>query len=302
MKLLIVNNLAAGYQEGAIYDFIRAFAQDGDEICMRSTDGTTDFRPFLFDAHAFDAVIASGGDGTVAAVCYQLAGSGVPVLPFPAGTANLLCSNMMLPNETHALAQAVRDMKTMDFDIVEMQIGGRRFGFNLMAGAGYDAAIMRDAEPSKSLLGPVAYFTAAAQNITPQVAHFTIRLDDRVVECDVLGVLIINFPRIQFDIPLAHESDPRDGVLEVAILKAESALGLIPALGAAILDRSGEYPGRSSALEVYQAKSVSIISDPPLHIEYDGEPLEETTPFSAHVMTRAARYVVGDDTISFFGK
>ena len=68
MKLLIINNLASGYGEGAVYDFIRSLARDGDEVCVRSTDGTTDLRGMLDDASAFDAVVASGGDGTVATV------------------------------------------------------------------------------------------------------------------------------------------------------------------------------------------------------------------------------------------
>ena len=66
MKLLIINNLASGYGEGAVYDFIRSLARDGDEVCVRSTDGTTDLRGMLDDASSFDAVVASGGDGTVA--------------------------------------------------------------------------------------------------------------------------------------------------------------------------------------------------------------------------------------------
>ena len=72
MKLLIVNNLASGFGEGAIYDFVRSFVSDGDEVCIRSTDGTTDLASLLDNASAYDAVIASGGDGTVAAVCYEL--------------------------------------------------------------------------------------------------------------------------------------------------------------------------------------------------------------------------------------
>ena len=47
MKLLVINNLASGYGEGAIYDFMRSFAADGDEICMRCTNGTT--RVLQFD-------------------------------------------------------------------------------------------------------------------------------------------------------------------------------------------------------------------------------------------------------------
>ena len=38
MKLLIINNLVSGYGEGAIYDFIRSFVRDSDEVCIRSTD------------------------------------------------------------------------------------------------------------------------------------------------------------------------------------------------------------------------------------------------------------------------
>ena len=50
MKLLIVNNLSSGFGEGAIYDFIRSFVSDGDEVCIRSTDGTTDLTDMLEDA------------------------------------------------------------------------------------------------------------------------------------------------------------------------------------------------------------------------------------------------------------
>ena len=57
MKLLVINNLASGFGEGSVYDFIRSFARDGDEVCVRSTDGTTDVRDLLGDAEAFLSLI-----------------------------------------------------------------------------------------------------------------------------------------------------------------------------------------------------------------------------------------------------
>ena len=60
MKLLIVNNLSSGFRDGAIYDFMRAFSEDGDEICVRCTSGCTDLAGFLHDAEDFDAVVAAG--------------------------------------------------------------------------------------------------------------------------------------------------------------------------------------------------------------------------------------------------
>ena len=85
MKALIINNLASGYRDGSIYDFVRSFTEDGDEVCMRSTDGTTSIDDLLDDASDFDVVVASGGDGTVTSVAYALANTGVPLLPYPAG-------------------------------------------------------------------------------------------------------------------------------------------------------------------------------------------------------------------------
>ena len=157
MKLLVINNLSSGFGEGAVYDFVRSFMQDGDEACLRSTDGTTGVSTLLDDAASFDAVIASGGDGTVATVSYMLADSGIPVLPFPAGTANLLALNLASPMEPHALAKMVREGRTLDFDLGEIEVEGRKFGFGIMAGAGYDAAIMHGAEAGKRLFGPMAY-------------------------------------------------------------------------------------------------------------------------------------------------
>ena len=126
MKLLVINNLKSGYGEGAVYDFIRSFVGDGDEVCMRATDGSTEVATMLDDATSFDAVIASGGDGTVAAVSYVLAGTGIPVLPFPAGTANLLALNLHSPNEPHALAKMVKSGLTLDdVDDYKAKIGSR---------------------------------------------------------------------------------------------------------------------------------------------------------------------------------
>ena len=110
MKALIINNLASGYRDGSIYDFVRSFTEDGDEVCMRSTDGTTSIDDLLDDASDFDVVVASGGDGTVTSVAYALANTGVPLLPYPAGTANLLSLNLAQPNEPHALAKLARPL------------------------------------------------------------------------------------------------------------------------------------------------------------------------------------------------
>ena len=302
MKLLVINNLASGFGEGSVYDFIRSFARDGDEVCVRSTDGTTDVRDLLGDAEAFDAVVASGGDGTVATVSYRLANTGVPILPFPAGTANLLAANLASPMEPHALAKLVREERTLDFDLGEIEVDGHRFGFGIMAGAGYDAAIMHGAVPAKRLLGPMAYFSAALANPLPQTSRFKLDLDGEHVESEGLGILLVNFSKIQFDITVTHENEPRDGVFDVVVLKAQNAFELIPALLAGLLDRGGDFPDRTGSLEIHRAREVRVEADPPMEVQYDGEATNLTTPFTAHIMRRAARFFVSEEGWDLFAE
>lgn len=300
MKLLVINNLTSGFGEGAIYDFIRAIIADGDEICIRSTDGTTDVGALLDHAETFDAVVASGGDGTVATVSYFLANTGIPILPFPAGTANLLALNLASPLEPHALAKLIREQRTLDFDLGEIEAAGKRFGFGIMAGAGYDATIMHGAESSKRLLGPMAYFSAALANPLPQTSHFTLTLDGKTIESEGLGILLVNFSKIQFDITVTHENAPRDGVFDVVILKAQNAFELIPAVVAGLLDRGGDFPDRTDSLELHRARRVHVEADPPMEVQYDGEVTPFTTPFSAHIMRHAARFFVSEEGYDLF--
>ncbi len=295
VKLLVINNLSAGYSDGAVYDYVRMVVFDADEVCIRCTDGTTDVRTLLHDAEDFDAVVVAGGDGTIATVSYCLANTGIPILPFPAGTANLLANNLASPIEPHALAKMTREMRTLDFDLGELEVAGRHYGFGIMAGAGYDATIMHDAKPSKKTLGPMAYFQAAMANPTPQVSAITLTLDDGTVECEALGVLLVNFSKIQFDITVTHDNEPRDGSFDVVILKAENAFGLIPALFAGLLDRDGDFPDRTDSLEFHRARHVYVEADPPMHVQYDGEVPGLSTPFEARVLDGAARFILSEN-------
>ena len=302
MRLLIVNNTSSGYGDGAIYDYMRMASSDGDEFSVRFTDGTTDVADLVRDAIRFDAVVAAGGDGTIAAISYALASTGIPILPFPAGTGNLLANNLYAPYEPHALAKMTHDMNTLDFDLGEIEVNGKCHGFGIMAGAGYDATIMHDAQPSKKLLGPIAYFQAAITNALPQKSHIKLVIDGKTIETEGLGILLVNFPRIQFEIPITHGTDARDGSFDIAILKAETAFGLIPALIAGIMDRDGSTPGRTDSLEIHSGRRVEAYADPPLQIQYDGEVPGLTTPFKARILDKAARFIVSDAALAEFSK
>lgn len=296
MKVLIINNLHSGLQDGSIFEFMRKLAQDGDELIIRNTDGNTPVETLIEGAQTCDVVVAAGGDGTISAVCYALRSSSIPVLPFPAGTGNLLATNLDQPEEPYALVEMLREGYSLDFDMGEITFEkdgvASTHGFSVIAGAGYDATIMKHAERLKEVFGLGAYVAAALTNPLPTAAHFTLYLDNEIVEADGIAVLLLNFAKIYPDISITHNNDARDGLLEIAVLKLQNTVELLPALFAAYLDKSGDFPHRAGVVEMFKAQSVRIETDPILNLQYDGEAPGCSTPITARILPRATRLIV----------
>lgn len=290
--MLIINNLASGYGNGAIYDFIRSFSEDKDEIIIRNTTQISDIAPLLHDATSFDIVVAAGGDATIGTISYHLTDSQIPILPFPAGTNNVITENLFMPNEPHALAKLARNGKTMNFDLGE--INGEH-GFGLNAGAGFSASITRDARQGKRMWGVFAYAGAALSNMKPQLSKIKLTLDGKTIESQGVGIMILNFAKIGLDLSMTHMNRPRDGKFDVVIFKAKTALDYIPAITAAALDNAINFPDRSKALEVFSAKEVHIETEFPMEIETDNHLTNMTTPFSAKILKQAAKYIVPEE-------
>ena len=300
VKVLVIHNIGSGHGAGAIYDFIRSYAEDGDTITLRTFNGHTPFATLLEDARDYDFVVASGGDGTIAAVTYELRYSDIPILPFPSGTANLLAMNLSSPNEPHALCKVADQGQTMYFDLGEIETPEASIGFTIMAGCGYDEIIMRLATQHKQVLGPVAYFHAAFTNPTPPHSQFMLNIDGQRIESDGIAVVFTNFSRIQFDLMVSDMNLPQDGLIDVVIVKTKTALELLPTLVAKAVDHSGNLVKKIGSLEVYRGREITIEATPEMYMEYDGEPTRLHTPFTVRCLPRAARYIVSDDCIRYF--
>ena len=94
-----------------------------------------------------ELVIACGGDGTVRIVCSELAGTGIPVGVVPAGTGNLLARNLGIPLYLRAAIDVAMNGQDRAIDLVAISGDGIEANehFMVMAGMGFDAAIMEGA-------------------------------------------------------------------------------------------------------------------------------------------------------------
>ena len=299
MRVLVAYNLLSGSGDTDLYDLVHALGREDCEITLRYFSGNGVLADLVHDADRFDRVVVCGGDGTVSTIAYALRNTGIPLLAYPSGTANLIASNLGLPFDPASLAKLTTSSNYASFDVGELTHLGsleelpadRRRGFMMIAGAGFDAAIMDAAQPLKASMGVLAYFAGVMQNLAPTRASFRITLDGREVTSEGIAVLLVNFSRLQFDMPLTHGSSPRDGLFEVAIVQSRTAVGLIPAVWDAWLDRMVQRPERG-ALEVHSAREILVEADPPLRLQYDGDVIDSTTPFGARVLPGAATLLV----------
>ena len=67
-----------------------------------------------------------------------------------------------------------------------------------------------------------------------------------------------------------------------------------------MLDRSGGFPTRTDAIELYRARCARIVADPPMEIQYDGEATNVTTPVTFRALPAAARLVVSQEGRELF--
>lgn len=301
MNILMVTNLRSGFGDSGLYEYVRELGSHRAEVTLRFLHEGADIQHLLRDARDYARVVAAGGDGTVSAVAYALRDTGIPVLPYPAGTANLIARNLGIPLDPSGLALTTIAGRTVTIDLGEISVsprgghGVRKQGFSIAAGAGFDAQLLEAARPLKASLGEGAYIIGAMQNLAPTVSRFRLNLDGRVVETEGIAVLLMNLARIQFNLAVTHGADAQDGLLEVVVLKPASPAGLLPAVWAALLDRLREHPARPG-LEIHSAASIEVFADPRLPLEYDGEVLDTTTPFSARVLPRAATFIVSEES------
>ena len=217
-------------------------------------------------AEGVDLVMAQGGDGTVMACVTGLAGTDVPLAVLPGGTGNLLATNFDIPSELDEAVQVALEGDRVRLDVAAMDDDR----FVVMGGIGFDAAMLRDADPRlKEHLGAVAYVVSGFKHLRRRATRFRLRLDDRPpVERTGQGVLIGNLGRLQGGLPVMPDARPDDGLLDVAVLQTRTVLDWL-ALAARVVARRRR---KDPQLELFQARRVEIDCDRPQPVERDGDP------------------------------
>ena len=193
------------------HDVVRVLDKDDDVASAREL--------------SVDALVAAGGDGTVARAARGLAGSELPIAILPLGTANNIATSLGITGEPVQVIAEWRQRKIVRIDIgvVTDEHGECLFvegvGTGLLPegitrgknGAGHHKAT----DAAEEVTWARSVFLDALAALRPR--HSRLCIDDAEVEGDYLLVEVLNIASVGPRLRLSAETTPADGMLSVVI-------------------------------------------------------------------------------------
>jgi len=238
-----------------------------------------------------DVVVACGGDGTVRTVGEALAGSGTPMGLLPTGTGNLLARNLDtdvtdVPTSMR-IALTGRDRPVDVGWVTAVEPSGEEKqrpeeqAFLVMAGMGFDAAIMANApEALKARVGPVAYMISGARQLRGKQARVRLEVDDaEPVNRRVRTVVVGNCGKLLGGLVLMPDAEVDDGWLDVVTISPRGIAGWA-AVAVRVISRRRRGHRR---VEHWRAKELVIRSEGPQPAQLDGDAIGDAVELRMRV-------------------
>jgi diacylglycerol kinase (ATP) len=233
-----------------------------------------------------ELVFAWGGDGTVQRCIDVLGGTGKPLAIVPAGTANLLATNLGIPSD---IPEAVRiGLEGARRAIDVGRLNGERFG--VMAGAGLDAAMIRDADAGlKDRVGRIAYIWTGARNIKAKPFEAKIRVDGTAWFDDKASCILVgNVGNLFGGIEAFDDAKPDDGMLELGVVTAEGLVDWARTMARTAMGATAKSP----FVQITRARTIEVTLSRKVLYELDGGDREKVKSFLVEVEPGAVEVCV----------
>jgi len=239
-----------------------------------------------------DLVFVWGGDGMVQRCIDAVAGSGVTLAILPAGTANLLATNLGIPKD---LEEAVTiglygSRRSLDVGV----LNGERFA--VMGGAGFDARIMGGVDgATKSRFGRAAYFGSGARAMKAARRRMKVKVDGKLFfDGKASCVLFGNVGTVTGGLRIFPDAQPDDGILEIGVVTAHRWTDWLRVLTRIITHN----PDRSPMVNMTHGRKVSVRLDRSSPYELDGGARTKTRKLRVRIEPAAVCVCVPDATVS----
>ena len=216
-----MHNPAAGVKGGSIVrKVVAALEAQGATVDIAEPREEGDAGTSPLAVAGYDAVIAAGGDGTIRAL--SAAVGGLPVGIIPAGTGNVLATEIGLSRSAAAIADVL--VRGPDIEIE----GGYANGapFFLMAGAGFDGAVVHALDVGlKRRIGKAAYTLPALRTLLTRPVPLEVTVDGAAHAAR--WVVVTKASRYGGSFVISRESGVLKPGLRAVLFKSHSRLVLL---------------------------------------------------------------------------
>lgn len=256
-------------------------------------------------------VIAAGGDGTVRAVAAGLAGSSVALGIVALGTGNLLARNLDLPiNSSEEMVRTALTGGTHSMDLgfleadplteaeieqirsddeVAVSVPEGEHAFAVIAGLGFDAAMVGDADDElKSKLGWFAYIASAVKNMATTKIRATVTTGvAQEVPIDARSIMFANVGRLPGGVVLAPDAKLDDGWIDLVVIDTKGGLvgwaDLVRRMGLAGMGVTHDALPETGRIDLKKTRAASVVTREPERVQVDGDVLGYATTIRARV-------------------
>jgi diacylglycerol kinase (ATP) len=227
-------------------------------------------------ADGAELILAWGGDGMVRRCVNALEDSQVPLAIVPAGTSNLFATNLGIEPDIAAAVQVALRGERRRLDVG--RFNGERFA--VMAGAGFDAAMIKGAEDLKDRLGRAAYVLGGASKLNSASFEAKIKVDGtRWYKGPASCILVGNVGDLFGGIEVFADAQPDDGRLDVGVLTSDGPVQLVRAATRTVVGSAEKSP----FVRVTQGASVRVKLDRKVRYELDGGDRKKVNSFKVDV-------------------
>jgi YegS/Rv2252/BmrU family lipid kinase len=222
-------------------------------------------------ADGAELILAAGGDGTINEIAEGVAFSDVPLGILPAGTANVLASEMGLGSSIERAAASLHECVPTRISIGRLQCvndSERTRLFLLMAGIGLDARIVYNMSlPLKARFGKLAYWVGGFSLVGRDLDEFEVLVDGHRVNCAF--ALISKVRNYGGDLEIAQRVSLLDDRFEVVLFEGRSSFRFLTYLARVAVRKLAGVPG----ISVIRAAGVCMpgATGPRVYIQVDGE-------------------------------
>ncbi len=251
------------------------------------------------DTHGLRAVVMCGGDGTINTATEVLAARGIPLISFPAGTANDLAAQMGWKPSWAQVQETLDGGKTRSIDLIE--VNGK--SFSTVGGIGVGARLVkefnqvRQLSPSvRRMLAPLKdqVYTLLSLKTLLLNQDYWQRLEIRTrtfhETLKVAAVFVCNQGVLGGDMKISDRADPTDGRMEIVVITASNRFELIDTL---LKFKEGKQP-RSAITLFDDHVTISQPEGNPIRFFGDGEILVESPVLEISVRPAALTIMGGE--------